>query len=168
MAIDILIGSGQSGVDRAALEWGLANGYQVGGYCTRGHQAEDGEIPIGLWAHLQAVCSDYSERTRRNVAESDATLILWAGEAMSPSSRLALETAERLEKPHVSEILPPADPAACDEVARRVAETLREWAAGGVRVVNVAGTRESKAPGIYRAAWEVLTRALPSRADPQA
>ncbi len=42
---DKLISGGQIGVDRAALEVGLALGLPVGGRCPPGRRAEDGRIP---------------------------------------------------------------------------------------------------------------------------
>jgi hypothetical protein len=158
-----LISKGQSGVDRAALEWGLANGYEIGGYSTRNRRAEDGEIPVRLWPFLEAVCTNFPERTRRNVAAADATLVLWAGSSISPGSRLTVEMAERLRKPHVAVAVPIDAPAALDELGRHVAATIGDWIDAGARSLNVAGTRESKAPGIYRATWDLLTAALPAR-----
>jgi hypothetical protein len=40
-----IISGGQTGVDRAALEWALVNGVPHGGWCPKGRKAEDGIIP---------------------------------------------------------------------------------------------------------------------------
>mgnify|MGYP001767808952 CR=1 FL=1 len=40
-----IITGGQTGVDRAALDVGLALGLAVGGGCPQGRRAEDGVIP---------------------------------------------------------------------------------------------------------------------------
>ena len=40
-----IISGGQTGVDRAALDVGLALGLPVGGWCPKGRRAEDGVIP---------------------------------------------------------------------------------------------------------------------------
>lgn len=40
-----IISGGQTGVDRAALDVGLALGLPVGGGCPQGRRAEDGIIP---------------------------------------------------------------------------------------------------------------------------
>ena len=40
-----IVSGGQTGVDRAALNVGLALGLPVGGWCPKGRRAEDGVIP---------------------------------------------------------------------------------------------------------------------------
>lgn len=40
-----IISGGQTGVDRSALDVGLALGLPVGGWCLQGRRAEDGVIP---------------------------------------------------------------------------------------------------------------------------
>lgn len=40
-----LISGGQTGVDRAAIDVGLALGLAVGGWCPKGRRAENGVIP---------------------------------------------------------------------------------------------------------------------------
>ena len=43
--LEKIISGGPTGVDRAALEVGLALGLAVGGRCPKGRRAEDGVIP---------------------------------------------------------------------------------------------------------------------------
>src|SRR5438105_4205172 len=74
-----LISGGQTGVDRAALDWAIDHGLEHSGWCPKGRKAEDGVIP----AHydLQETASGrYEPRTRANVMEADGTLILNLGE----------------------------------------------------------------------------------------
>ena len=40
-----VISGGQTGADRAALDWAIAHSIPVGGSCPRGRRAEDGPIP---------------------------------------------------------------------------------------------------------------------------
>jgi len=40
-----IISGGQTDVNRAALDVGLALGLDVGGWCPQGRRAEDGRIP---------------------------------------------------------------------------------------------------------------------------
>ncbi|HUA65215.1 MAG TPA: putative molybdenum carrier protein [Alphaproteobacteria bacterium] len=77
-----IISGGQNRVDRAALEWAIENGVPHGGWCPKGRPAEDGIIPSKF--HLEETESeDYSVRTRRNVQDADATVILSARKSMS-------------------------------------------------------------------------------------
>jgi hypothetical protein len=40
-----IVSGGQTGVDRAALDWAIQRGIPHGGWCPRGRRAEDGRIP---------------------------------------------------------------------------------------------------------------------------
>ncbi|MGH7992566.1 MAG: YpsA SLOG family protein, partial [Limisphaerales bacterium] len=40
-----IISGGQTGVDRAALDFAIRHGFEHGGWCPRGRLAEDGVIP---------------------------------------------------------------------------------------------------------------------------
>lgn len=75
-----LISGGQSGVDRAALDFAIARGIPYGGWCPSGGWAEDHPHPPGLLAAYPALretpSADPAQRTRWNVRDGDATLIL--------------------------------------------------------------------------------------------
>ena len=40
-----IVSGGQTGADRAALDWAIANGVPHGGWCPKGRKAEDGPLP---------------------------------------------------------------------------------------------------------------------------
>lgn len=73
-----VISGGQTGVDRAALDVALELGLPCGGWCPAGRRAEDGPIPA-RYPLTETAGADYVERTRRNVVEADATLVLCHG-----------------------------------------------------------------------------------------
>ncbi|MEX0610513.1 MAG: putative molybdenum carrier protein, partial [Pirellulales bacterium] len=69
-----IISGGQTGADRAALDFALEHEIAHGGWCPRGRLAEDG--PIAPRYNLQETPSrKYSQRTEWNVRDSDATVI---------------------------------------------------------------------------------------------
>lgn len=70
-----VISGGQTGVDRAALAAARAAGLAIGGWCPRGRWAEDGAISA-VYSLRETPSGDPAARTRVNVAEADATLIL--------------------------------------------------------------------------------------------
>src|SRR5262245_50786528 len=77
-AVTKIVSGGQTGADRAALDVALELGLPCGGWCPRGRLAEDG--PIASKYPLQETQSrDYPPRTKRNVQDSDGTLILTWG-----------------------------------------------------------------------------------------
>ncbi len=140
-----VISGGQTGVDRAALDAALQAGLAIGGWCPRGRRAEDGSVPARY--PLQETPSfGYEQRTRRNVQQADATLILARG-PLSGGTLQTLHFAQREEKPVRVVQLPRS--AGWDE-------TLQWLLQHQVHVLNVAGPRESNAPGIGRQAREWL------------
>ena len=71
--LTLVISDGQTGVDRAALDWAIDQGLAHGGWCTNDRRAEDGVIPARY--NLDATDSHkYEARTRADIAGSDATL----------------------------------------------------------------------------------------------
>ena len=142
---------GQTGVDRAALDAALAQGIPVGGWCPRGRRAEDGPIPM-RYPLDETPTPDYAERTRWNVRDADATLVLTRGLPMGGTAT-TVEAANALGKP-----LRIVDLSATEAVAPVVA-WLREHE---VTVLNVAGPRASTAPGSYAEAKRFMTKLLRS------
>jgi hypothetical protein len=148
-----IVSGGQTGVDRAALDVALDLNLPCGGWCPRGRKAEDGPLPASY--PLTETSSDaYPARTRKNVRDSDGTLVLTRG-APDRGTALTITLAERLNKPFlVLDLNEPLDP-----------QAVRSWAATQhVQVLNVAGPRESSKPGIYQQACRFLRALLsPSR-----
>lgn len=146
----ILIHSGgQTGVDRAALDAAMAAGVPVGGWCPRSRRAEDGPIP-DRYPLRETPTPEYAERTAWNVRDADATLILTRG-MPTGGTATTIDVARDLGKP-----LRIVDLSESDEVKPAVA-WLR---ARGVTVLNVAGPRESTAPGVYDDAKQFMARLL--------
>jgi len=141
-----VISGGQTGVDRAALDVALELGLDCGGWCPAGRRAEDGPIPV-LYPLLETETADYAGRTRRNVAEADATLVLCHG-SLNGGTLMTVEVACTRAK-------------SCLVIDLRRPWQVQRWQeACAIRTLNVAGPRESSAPGIYALASDFLRRAL--------
>jgi hypothetical protein len=144
-----IVSGGQTGADRAALDFALANEIPVGGWVPRGRLAEDGPIPDRYPGLVETESADPAVRTARNVRDSDATLIVSHG-PLSGGSRFTLEEATRRGKPVLHLDLDAVAPA---EAAVR----LRRWlAAVRPSTLNVAGPRASQDPRIAAATATVL------------
>ncbi|MEW6338631.1 MAG: putative molybdenum carrier protein [Acidobacteriota bacterium] len=136
---------GQTGVDRAALEVALELGMECGGWCPRGRRAEDGRIP-DRFPLRETATPRYPERTRLNVRDSDATLILTRGGIRGGTALTAREARRQGRALLVVDLDGKPD-----------AGRIRVWlVAGGVRVLNVAGPRESERPGTAERAAGLL------------
>lgn len=70
-----IVSGGQTGVDRAALDWAIKHEIPHGGWCHEGRMAEDGVIGV-VYQLLELPGGGYRQRTKANVKDSDATLIV--------------------------------------------------------------------------------------------
>jgi hypothetical protein len=144
-----IVSGGQTGVDRAALDVALTLGLPCGGWCPRGRRAEDGTVPE-RYPLRETPWHGYPQRTEWNVRDSEGTLVLTAG-ATDRGTALAVRVAERLRRPCLRLDLD-ADPSPGE---------VRDWArTWQIRVLNVAGSRESSAPGIHDRAVRFLQAVL--------
>lgn len=140
-----IVSGGQTGVDRAALDAAHAAGIEAGGWCPRGRLAEDGVLDA-RYPLRETPSDDVSQRTRWNVRDSEATLILHAGE-ISGGTALTRIVALEMKRPVLE--VEPGSP----DAAYRTVDWIRS---NGFTVLNVAGPRESEAPGIYATALTFL------------
>ncbi len=136
-----IVSGGQTGVDRAALDFAMSHGIDHGGWVPKGRKAEDGPLPPRYRVD-ETRTSSYGERTRRNVADSDATLIVFDGR-LSGGTALTHAYAVRAQKPVL--LVDVSDMPLPD-----IAAAIRSWLSSNkIKVLNVAGPRESQSPGIY-------------------
>ncbi|MFW5955765.1 MAG: putative molybdenum carrier protein, partial [Rhodothermales bacterium] len=92
-----IISGGQTGVDRAALDASRSLGLELGGWCPAGRRAEDGPIDRS-YPLKETEDADYATRTRKNVVDSDGTLIVSPG-PLSGGTKLTRELAEGYGRP---------------------------------------------------------------------
>jgi hypothetical protein len=133
-----IISGGQSGVDRAALDVALDLGIPCGGWCPKARKAEDG--PIDSRYPLKETDSpNYPVRTEINIRESDGTLVLTEGSLIGGTA-LTVRLARKNKKPFlVIRLDQRTDPL-----------TVRVWIEkNNLKILNVAGPRESEVPGIH-------------------
>jgi hypothetical protein len=152
MTLKKIISGGQTGVDRGALDAAIALGFDHGGWCPQGRQAEDGRIP-DCYLLEETDSPDYPVRTERNVLESDATLIFYRGQ-LSGGTLLTHRLAEGHGRPCLAvDLDSPISPG-----------EIRKWLEEhGVVVLNVAGPRESQSPGISQLARDFMVKLFAAR-----
>jgi hypothetical protein len=150
-----IISGGQTGVDRAALDVGLELGMEIGGYCPKGRIAEDGRID-DKYPLIETYEADYIPRTRMNIGDSDGTLILiqqpWD---MDRGTQRTFEICKQYNKPVVVHFLDKVYYFSNQQTVLWILEWLQN-----ISILNVAGPRESKSPGIYEAAKAFLLEIL--------
>jgi hypothetical protein len=148
-AVTRIISGGQTGVDRAALDVAIRLGIACGGWVPRGRRAEDGPIP-SRYPVREMESRAYALRTRRNVWDGDATLILTRGRPTGGTA-LTVACAAALGRRH----------RIVDLQGSPVPSDTRTWLReNAVGTLNVAGPRESTSPGIYDEAVAFLQAVL--------
>jgi hypothetical protein len=146
-----IVSGGQSGADIGALDAAIHCGVPHGGWCPRGRKQERRRRIPERYQLTEMDSPDYLKRTRANVVDSDATLILTFGPLGGGSLR-TLEFARQYGKPSLHIDLEQSSRA--ETVA-----AVRRWFAGELPgaqppcgcILNVAGNRASSAPGIEQA-----------------
>ncbi|OAI45989.1 hypothetical protein AYO45_01905 [Gammaproteobacteria bacterium SCGC AG-212-F23] len=147
--IEKIVSGGQTGVDRAALDVAIITKIPHGGWCPKGRKAEDGTIHQ-KYRLKETKTDDYSERTKMNIVDSDATLILVPSKPIKVTDGTILTINEVVskKKPHL--VIDLSD-------RQNMAESIIQWInEHNIKVLNVAGPRESQSPGIYKIALDFL------------
>lgn len=164
-----IVSGGQTGVDRGALQAAMDLGIDWGGWAPKGWRAENGTIPPLYRAKMQEHASaNYLVRTRRNVIDSHATLIIISSYPLSGGTLKTRFFCQEAMRSHFVVSQGEAD----------AVEKVRKWLGQFFAVehpvpfvLNVAGPRESKAGGIQkrtrRFLAEVLTGMIQENEDSQ-
>ena len=135
---------GQTGVDRALLDFCLENQLEAGGWCPEGRKAEDGKIP-DHYPLVELQDAGYDERTKANVLESDATLILHLGE-INGGTKLTVSCCAKFCKPSL--LLDLRD----ENLWVQLEELVEFIEAKEINELNVAGPRASEESEAYEKA----------------
>ena len=149
MTVRRIVSGGQTGVDRAALNVARELAIPCGGWCPRGRRAEDGPIPES-YPLRETPSASYPERTAWNVRDSEGTLVITRGRPRGGTA-LTVSLARRAGKPVLVVDL---------EGGASIPNIRGFLAEHEIHVLNVAGPRESEAPGIHNQAAALLRELL--------
>lgn len=150
--INKVISGGQTGADRGGLDAAIELGIMHGGICPKGRKAEDGVIPE-QYVMAESNSPNYKNRTKDNVHQSDATLIFIGGATITGGSKLTASVCTQNDKPYM------VISVHCDGVKNNKA-IVAFLKAHQPSVLNVAGNRESKSPGLQAKVKDILVNAL--------
>jgi putative molybdenum carrier protein len=135
-----IISGGQTGADRAALDFAIELDIPHGGWCPRGRIAEDG-ILDEKYQLAETPGADSAQRTEWNVRDSDATIIFSISAKLSGGSLKSEAFARQHRKPclHISR----------ERDDERTVEMLAGFLAENrIEILNVAGPRRSEEPDV--------------------
>ncbi len=141
-----IISGGQTGADMGGLLAAHDLDINTGGWAPKGWRTENGPNPaLGVeYGLIQASSDSYPYRTGLNIADCDGVAIF--GDLISPGSRLTLSQVKEYGVPHI-----------LNPTAVELREFCRE---NKVEVLNVAGNRESKCPGIEEKVRKIIVEAF--------
>jgi len=154
-----IVSGGQTGADRAALDFAIRAGLPHDGWCPLGRRAEDGPLD-GRYLLRETPTARYAERTQWNVRDSDGTAVFTLGGELSGGTKLTAELAASLGKPLLTLCAAEAGPL---EAAVALRQFLGQYK---IARLNVAGPRASQEPGIAAYVDAVLTAALGNTDEP--
>ena len=144
-----IISGGQSGADQAGLAAAKVLRLDTGGTAPTGFRTEKGyerRILKDLYNLVEGIPDStiYNKRMRQNIIDSDGTVIF--GDIKSPGSKLTISICKQLKK---SYLINPTK------------VSFKAWGVfKNIQVLNVAGNRESKNPGIYDKVYKYLVETL--------
>jgi hypothetical protein len=137
----IIISDGQTGANRAALDFALKQGIPHGGWCAKGRQTLDGTLDP-KYKLKEVTTEDGPDRTEWNVRDSDATVVLTLGLKATGTGLAAARYAKKTKKP-------------CLHLHRGILGTSEKFIAFAdkysVRRLHISGSTEDDEPGIN--AW---------------
>lgn len=154
MKLRKIVSGGQTGADQGALAACRQKKFPYGGWVPKGRRTEKGKIPERFNHLRQHWSRHYPPRTEKNVADSDGTVIFTFGKP-DGGSLLTIEFAKQHGKPWLAVDLNQPQEKALAKVIRWIKRRLPDDA-----VLNVAGSRRSKAPGIHMAVKRVVREVL--------
>ena len=91
-----IVSAGQTGVELAALDIAIKLGIAHGGWTSRGRHNEDGRLPE-MYRLEETSILGFQEALRKNVSESDGTLVISRGKS-TPHTKEAVRTTLELER----------------------------------------------------------------------
>jgi len=144
-----IVSGAQTGADRAGLDWAISRGLSHGGWCPKGRRSEDGDIPVA-YQLVETSTSGYRQRTEWNVRDSDGTVIFTLSDKLDGGSKLTADFAAKHGRPYLH-----FRPGVHEKFLAQFVQRH------GIKSLNVAGKRESSAPGVYRFTFESLEKAFP-------
>lgn len=134
LSVTKIISGGQTGADRAGLDFAIKHSIPHGGWCPKYRKAEDGTVPM-KYQLQEADKPGYPYRTRLNVRDSDGTVI-FTTTPPGPGSALTIRCCEELHKPRLVITL--------DSPVQATVNHFIAWIKEhNIKTLNVAGSRGS-------------------------
>lgn len=145
-----IISGGQTGADRAALDFAIWHEIPHGGWCPKGRLAEDGIIEQ-RYRLTETSTKNYPQRTEKNVNDADGTVIFTVSPRLTGGSKKTADFATEQGKPWIHINVGQYD------APQQLLAFIRN---NQIQTLNVAGSRASKEPKAYAFTKKILEEAL--------
>lgn len=144
---------GQTGVDRAALDFAKKHNISIVGWCPKNGWAEDMPCSPGirmLYPELKETPEeDVARRTKWNVRDSHATLIISPKNSrLSKGTDLTKQTAKEYKRPYLE--------VKSEEDVDKIIDFLNTL--GDELTLNIGGPRASECPEAYQITTNILEK----------
>ena len=144
---------GQTGVDRGALDFARKHNIPIVGWCPKNGWAEDMPHSPGIRAFYPELKEtpeeDVSQRTKWNVRDSHATLIISPRKStLSNGTNLTKQTAKDYKRPYLE--------VRSEEAVDKIIDFLNTL--GNEITLNIGGPRESECPKAYQITINILEK----------
>lgn len=147
-----IVSGGQTGVDRGALDACLAKKFPCGGWCPETRQAEDGVLDE-KYPLEPLKGAGYHQRTRQNVIDSDATVLIYYQEIqLKGGTELTLKTCIKQTKPY---LLIDSSVIAVETASQMLVDFVNRHQ---IQILNFAGPRASGVPTIQHYTEQVVKK----------
>jgi len=135
-----IISGGQTGADRAGLDAGKFLKIPTGGYCPKGYLTENGyDLSLKSYGLVETESGLYEERTLKNVLFCDGTVIFCnedvEGNIIGLGTTFTHQLCVQYKKPVIK-----------NPTGKQFIGWIHK---NKIKILNVAGNRESQFPGIY-------------------
>ena len=150
--IEKIISGGQTGADQAALDASIKLGIPHGGWIPKGRMTENGPLP-DKYDLIEMPTKSYPDRTKKNIKESDGTLILSHGR-LTGGSEYTRKWAVKYSKPMAHINLSSVTPF---DAAVLINNWIVEY---DIKMINIAGPRASKDSKIYQSTLDIIESVL--------
>jgi hypothetical protein len=145
-----IVSGGETGVDRAGLDFAIKNGIAHGGFCPKGRLCERGGRIPDKYNLTETSSSDFRMNTAQNVQHSDGTLIISRGHPTGGTKLTAKNCISRKKQKFI-----------IDANRKVKVDEFVQWVRDNkIVTLNIAGPRDSKQPNIGKDVKKILAELL--------
>ena len=162
-----IISGGQTGADQGGYDAAIKMQLEYGGWIPKNRKSENGKIPEKYKNLKEVDSSNYLVRTEKNILASYGTIIFLGDIRPTGGSKRTIDFCLKHNKPYLIVKLCDIYPSGKGFVGQERQKELEHLILDFIKklyiiyptdhpVINIAGSRESKCPGIQKKVEEVI------------